>query len=1185
MNFLSLVFAVQFIVFTSFTQQGEIDITFNNGDVGFGNGDGAIGNGFSSDVYQIHSTSIQSDGKIIIGGDFDSYNGKARNDIARINVDGTLDTFFNPGTGIEVGPGNEVWATAIQSDGKIIIAGQFSSYNGTTRNNIVRINEDGSVDPTFNSVIGASSGIRSVSIQPDGKIIIGGYFTSYNGTNRNHIARINTDGSLDLSFNPGTGTDHWIMTTTLQGDGKIIIAGAFQSFNGNLRRRIARINADGSFDSSFSPGTGASSNIYTCIVQSDGKIIIGGDFHYFNDNNIKYIARLNSDGSLDFSFNPGTALNNNIITSTIQSDGKILIGGNFTSYNGTSRSKIARLNSNGSLDFSFDPGEALDNSGLDNSTNAIAIQSDGKIIIGGLFSIYNGTTRERIARINSDGSHDISFNTGSGANNVIYTSSIQSDGKIIIGGLFTVYNGTPINHIARLNVDGTLDTDFNVGTGVSNAFASINSSCIQSDGKIIIGGEFTDYNGTAIKNIVRLNIDGTLDATFNPGTGPNNGINTISLQSDGKILIGGGFTSYNGTLKNRLARLNTNGTLDPTFINGGVSNYINTSIIQPDGKIILGGEFIMGGSGHIIRYESNGYFDSTFDSGLGANQSITAINIQSDGKIIIGGYFTSFDGYATNRICRLNNDGSFDTTFVTGTGADGAIQTISVESNGKIIIGGKFTLYNGINRNGIARLNSDGSLDLTFNSSAEPIVGPSVGHFSAVQTTSIQDDGKIIIGGNFTSYNGTGRNRISRINNNTINTSPLGITTFCSGESLFVSYTVNGIYNIGNVFTLQLSDSVGNFNSPIEIGELLSTSDGTIAATLPLELPSGLGYKVRVISSDPVTLGTVSTEDINVFSTLSTTIINSCNDYTWTDGNIYNSSGQYTQNLINQQGCDSVAILDLIILPLTPINITNVFTMHSDANICSGALAIDISGNLPAQLEIDANGVSYNSLGYNLITDLCDGLHSLQLIDLCGDTTNTQFVIAVDSNYIFNNNFIDSLAQDSLGLTLTNCEISYNGISNAYIDSIWATGNVVNLIWNIVDVNGSNYDTISYELNNGNGVYWLQLSVFCPNKSVGEYFTVTESIYYFNGTIGTLGIKEENLDLVEIYPNPTFDFVSVCIPPVKASLNIYDTQGKLISVQEINSDSKISLINFQPGVYFFEIEMDKSKFFKRVFKY
>ncbi len=727
-----------------FAQPGSIDTTFNPTDLGFGYGDGANGT--------IFATVIQSDGKIIIGGGFTAYNGTACNRVARLNTDGSLDATFIVGTGAD----GAVWTTAIQSDGKIIIGGGFSTYNGTACNRIARLNTDGSLDASFNVGTGANDRIYTTAVQSDGKIYIGGWFTSYNGTACNRIARLNTDGSLDASFNVGTGANDRIYTTAVQSDGKINIGGWFTSYNGTACNRVARLNTDGSLDATFIVGTGADGAVWTTAIQSDGKIIIGGGFSSYNGSAINRIARLNTDGSLDATFNVGSGANNYVYATVMQSDEKIIIGGYFTSYNGAAINRITRLNTNGSRDTTF-----IQGTGTNNTLWVTAIQSDGKIIIGGGFSSYNGTTKGGIVRLNSNGSIDASYNAGTGVNGIVYTTAIQSDGKIIIGGNFTTCNGTIINRIARLNPDGRSDTTFNVGAGANHY---VSATAIQNDGKIIIGGWFTSYNGTAGNYLARLNTDGSLDATFVVGTGTNGHVYTTAVQSDGRIVIGGGFNSYNGTTRNGIARLNTDGSVDTTFnVGSGTNNNVYAIAIQSNSKIIIVGGFTSYNgavNNCIVRLNTDGSIDTTFNVGSGANYPVRSTAIQSDGKIIIGGDFTSYIGTTMNRIARLNTDGTIDNSFNPGIGASYSVQTISLQSDGKIIIGGLFTSYNDTTTNFITRLNTDGSIDPTFNMG--------VGANDIVCTTALQSDGKIFIGGAFTSYNGTGRNRVARILGDTV---------------------------------------------------------------------------------------------------------------------------------------------------------------------------------------------------------------------------------------------------------------------------------------------------------------------------------------------------------------------------------------------------------------------------------
>ncbi len=369
--------------FAQFSQPGELDTTFNPGT-------GA--NDF------ILSIALQPDGKMLIGGIFTSYNGTTRNRIARLNSEGSLDFGFNPGIGVSGGPNQTVNSISLQPDGKVLIGGEFTNYNGASRNRIARLNQDGSLDASFNPGNGANDLVNSFALQPDGKVLIGGFFTSYNGISRNYITRLNANGSLDATFNPGTGTNNLVYAIALQPDSKVLIGGLFTTYNGASRNRVARLNADGGLDTTFNPGIGANDRVLSLALQSDGKVLIGGFFTSYNGTPRNYIARLNSDGRLDSTFNSGTGANERVLTLALQPNGKVLIGGWFTNYNGASRNRIARLNGDGSLDVDFNPGTGV-SGGLIQSVYSFSLQPDGKALCGGEFTSYNGVGRNRIARV------------------------------------------------------------------------------------------------------------------------------------------------------------------------------------------------------------------------------------------------------------------------------------------------------------------------------------------------------------------------------------------------------------------------------------------------------------------------------------------------------------------------------------------------------------------------------------------------------------------------------------------------------------------------------------------------------------------------------------------------------------------------------------------------------------------
>jgi uncharacterized delta-60 repeat protein len=352
------------------------------------------------------------------------------------------------------------------------------------------------------------------------------------------------------------------------------------------RNRVAQLNADGTLDMNFVPD--ANSSVLGMILQPDGKPIIGGAFTTVNGATRGRIARLNSNGTLDTGFQNGLTGGNGTVNALArQSDGKIIVGGTFTTMNGFTRFRIARLNSDGTLDTAFQNGLA----GADSTVTAITIQGDGKILVGGLFTTINGTIRNRIARLNSDGTLDTAFqNALTGVNSQLNAIALQTDGKIVLGGAFTTVNGATRNRIARLNSDGTLDTGFQ--NGLAGASGVVNSLLIQTDGQILIGGSFLLINGFNQPSLARLNgSDGTLDPGFIPPSITGATVLAMGFQSDSKIIVGGSFSTMDGSARDRIARLNTDGTLDQTFV-GSVDSNINALVIRPDDRMVIAGLFI-----------------------------------------------------------------------------------------------------------------------------------------------------------------------------------------------------------------------------------------------------------------------------------------------------------------------------------------------------------------------------------------------------------------------------------------------------------------------------------------------------------------------------------------------------------------------------------------------------------------
>ena len=374
--------------------------------------------------------------------------------------------------------------------------------------------------PPANPNPGADGPVNSLIVDTNDKTIIAGEFPSYNGVARACIARLNTDGSLDTTFNPGSGVDStiqdFIATAAMTPDGKVVIGGGFNSYNGTQRNGVARLNNDGSLDNTFNPGLGADGTVWAVAVQADGKVLIGGEFTHINNTVRKYLARLNQDGTLDNSFDPGTLFNGPIYTLTdtalvMTNINSLYVGGQFQ-VNGQIYRNIARLNdTNGLLDTTFNPGV-----GPDSAVYALNWQPDGRVLLGGSFTHISGTPLNRLARLNADGSIDqTNFFSGTGADDTVYSLSLNADGTFYVGGQFTSINGTHRLGFARLYADGTVDTTFldtayNQFAGLPRIYFSdppgtVFTSAAQSDGKVMIGGSFAEVGGGQFDPNVRQN--------------------------------------------------------------------------------------------------------------------------------------------------------------------------------------------------------------------------------------------------------------------------------------------------------------------------------------------------------------------------------------------------------------------------------------------------------------------------------------------------------------------------------------------------------------------------------------------------------------------------------------------------------------------------------------------------------
>jgi uncharacterized delta-60 repeat protein len=757
----SLANSLSEIELTRCTPKGSLDTSFGRG--------GSVLTDFQVGESTAGGVAIQADGKIVVAG---TINGRDFA-VARYNTSGSLDASFGTGGEVTTSFGLTALAAAsalvIQPDGKIVAAGNFSSSEFA----VVRYNTNGSLDTSFGNggklttAFGATTSFASgMTLQPDGKIVVAG--TASVGTNTDDfvVARYDTNGGLDTSFGSGGkvttsfGSSMFAVAAGVAIEphtGAIVVAGRA---NGDFA--LARYNvSNGSLDTTFGSGGevttsfGSNFNIGgALLIQTNGDIVeTGSTINNANGNfNEAFaLARYKAvDGSLDTSFGNGGTVTTSFgsnpsrdSSAALQSDGRIVALGTVEISGPSSGGNLAlaRYNTDGSLDTSFgNGGEVTTNVSGPGVAGAAAeaIQRDGKIVVVGVVTVLDnkGNLEDdfAVARFNPDASLDASFGqrgqvlTDFGqANNVATAVAIQSDGKIVVAGTAFVRGfSTQVFAVARYNPDGSLDASFGIG-GLANAnFGSKNLVKLVSGVAITPGGQIVAAGSIANSNLVdefalaRFSANGHLDTTFGSrgkvitSFGSNARADTagMTIQADGKIVVAGTVDSDFG-----VARYNPNGSLDTSFGTGGL---VTTSfgapataiaagvVVRPDGKIVVAGsvtnEVTLQRDIALVRYNLSGSLDTSFGTGgevltnFGTKFSPTAsgLSLQTDGRIVVTGTFIDSTGAAEFGVARYNTDGSLDTRFGTGglvttgfnSGEANRATAVAIASNGDIIVVG-----------------------------------------------------------------------------------------------------------------------------------------------------------------------------------------------------------------------------------------------------------------------------------------------------------------------------------------------------------------------------------------------------------------------------------------------------------------------------------------------------------------
>jgi len=631
---------------------------------------------------------------------------------------------FNPNAN------GSVLAITQQADGKILIGGSFSNVGGHS-GRVVRLHADGSVDSSFAGASLTSGTVFTLHLAADGSLLIGG---------KNLVAskiivvgglmRIDPSGSFDLGFKPVPVGE--VNAISDDGANGYFIGGNFLNVAGQPREHFARLNAAGVSISGNLLGVNAP--VHTLMRNSlDGKLYLGGEFTQLGGQPVNRLARLRSDDSRDPFFN--ASVDGTVLALAETANGEIFVGGEFAAINGSARARFARLTDRGAL--SSVPGAVHS---INDRVRAIAVMENGDVVIAGDFTLIDSKSSHRITRFGRNSTGPM---ISGGSNAPIHALLHRADDSLIVGGDFTDAGGAVRNRIAR--VDGHEDLDLTLAT--SHNGSNITAIARLRDHSWLVAGDFSTFDGELRGHLTRMdNTGAVLTPIFGGSADPQlNGVPlAIAVAGDGRIIVGGEFTSAFGSGAGFLIRLNADASERESFaqFSAQINGRVRVLAVQPDGGILVGGDFtqVSGVARNgLARLLPGGGLDTAFQPNLVFGSSVRALALSRAGAIVFGGNFSSVSGFPRNNLARLDGTGSVDASF--NPAPNGRVDTLLIQPNNDILIGGEFTTIAGASRVRVARLNATGSLDTTFNASLV------AGNVARVQSLALQGDNRVLLGG------------------------------------------------------------------------------------------------------------------------------------------------------------------------------------------------------------------------------------------------------------------------------------------------------------------------------------------------------------------------------------------------------------------------------------------------------
>ena len=651
--------------------------------------------------------------------------------------------------------------------GRVLVSlGGPSNLGGQTYFGLVRLLPSGAVDGSFAAQPG-NLNVSSMLMQPDNKLVVVGGFTSYGLQPAGGLVRLNDDGTLDITFllntAGGLGGQTFRPVLALQPqDGKIVVGGSFRQAAGQARSALARFNPDGSLDAAFAPPTTAAALVGSVAVQPDGRILAGS----FNNvpivaNVTQMLVRFTATGAFDNSFagpNLGVrpAFSGGATTLLVQPDGKIL----FAFSNGVvPPGSIVRLTGSGTTDPTWNIPIAP---AFSAPVNSLQLLAGGQVVFAGSPQPLVSPTSvgTGVGQLTSTGDPDLSVSVPLlQAAGLVRDMALQPDGKLLVVGTFTEINGSLARGLARLNSAGSVDVAYTNAVVITGGFPT--KVVLQANGSALVAGRFRTLGGVTVPSLARVMSTGALDPGFAPALFSSasinvNSVSAIAVQPDGRVLLAGGLQQTNGGSFRNFLRLLPTGGSDASF--QPASGLLPAALlVEPNGGIVLGNTDRQMPA--VQRLLPSGAPDPTFAAPagppVGTAFGISGLSRYADGRLLVFGNFSELGGHATQSIARLASNGAVDLTFSSGlTGLAVIVQVAVVQPNGRIMAGGTIINPGAPNAN-LFRLLPNGANDFTLNAALNP--------GAVVSALAIEPSGALLVGGQFTDVSGQFQVSLTRL--------------------------------------------------------------------------------------------------------------------------------------------------------------------------------------------------------------------------------------------------------------------------------------------------------------------------------------------------------------------------------------------------------------------------------------